>query len=122
MLSLPRQRCCTSKLPLSQKLLYNSLTSLVSVIQEGSRAIAEAQTTQPNLDLPHLILHQVLGLTGAERAALFLLDDQGEPQLAAESIPSPPQAGGLRGCIGKIGIQTASPRASWYERPGSSPG
>jgi hypothetical protein len=53
----------------------------------------EAQTAPPNLDLPHFILDQVLELTGAERAALLLLDDQGERQLAAKSIPSPPLAG-----------------------------
>jgi hypothetical protein len=59
------------------KPLYNSRTSLVSVKQEGSQAMEEAETTPRDLDLPHFILDQVIELTGAERAALLLLDDQG---------------------------------------------
>jgi hypothetical protein len=54
----------------------------------------DAQTTPLNLGLPQFILDQVIELTGAERAALFLLYDQGEHQLAPESIPSPPASGG----------------------------
>ncbi|MGD2148380.1 MAG: GAF domain-containing protein, partial [Anaerolineae bacterium] len=45
-------------------------------------------------DLPRYILDEVVELTGAERAALFLLDDQGDRWLAAESTPLFAQEGG----------------------------
>jgi hypothetical protein len=82
-------------LALSQKTLYNNRTSLVSVKQEGSQVMEETQTSPSNLDLPLFIQDRVTELMGAERAVPLLLDNQGERQPAAVSIPSPPLAGGV---------------------------
>jgi PAS domain S-box-containing protein len=48
-------------------------------------------------DLPRFIMDEVVELTGADRAALYLMDEAGKRQLAAEVIPPSPQPSPQRG-------------------------
>jgi signal transduction histidine kinase/DNA-binding response OmpR family regulator len=87
-----------------------------SDLQEMFRRLTEIgvrlNARQEKRDLPPFILDELVELTGAEEAALILVDEDGRPYLAAAELP-PERAHSLTEEIGALLDQTSLKRQSY---------